>query len=78
MPKRLINDANYLDVSTLSDYYLLVAINIEDALLEAGAVPKQDYGLKDLFELATPIVLNQWKDDHLDLKYRRGGLLGTC
>lgn len=41
---------------SLEELLLLMAINVEDALWTAGAVPGQDYDHLRLFELALPLV----------------------
>ncbi len=44
----------------LDDLLLVIATNIEDALLPAGAVAGRDYTMLDLFKLANPYALERW------------------
>lgn len=54
---------------SLEELMLWMAINVEDALWTAGAVPGQDYDHLRLFELAQPLVLDyirthqKWQDE---------------
>lgn len=58
--KRLIDcDIHFTD--ELSDYLLLVAMNIEDTFLTAGATPEVDYTYLDLIKLAQPFALEKMK-----------------
>ena len=59
-PKRLIPLAwqQPFGDDSLEELLLLMAINVEDALWTAGAVPGQDYDHLRLFELAQPLVLD--------------------
>lgn len=45
-----------------SDFYALIAKNIEESLLTAGAIPGKDYTFLDLYRLAQPFVLEKFKD----------------
>ena len=51
------------DTSTLEDAIYAAAVNVEDALLTAGAIPKEDYKLLDLLSIAAPIVAEMWRQD---------------
>lgn len=62
MVKRLI-DFEYGSAEDLSDYLLIVAMNIEDSLRTAGAVPNEDYTYLDLIKLAQPFALEKNKGD---------------
>lgn len=44
--------------NSLDDIYLIVARNIEHALMNTGAEPGKDYSILDLFQLAQPFVLH--------------------
>ncbi len=58
--KKLIDcDIHFTD--ELSDYLLLVAMQIEDTFLTAGATPKVDYTYLDLIKLAQPFALEKMK-----------------
>ena len=62
-PEQLIRDLPSTDPTTLTDLLLVMAKNVEDAILETGsAVPGVDYTLRDLFMLAQPFALNVWKN----------------
>ena len=54
----------------LDDLLLVIATNIEDALISAGAVPGGDYTMLDLFQLANPYVLERWsaKDSKVSIE----------
>jgi len=49
---RLIKKYESYDEDALTDYLLIMAKDIEDALLHAGATPGKDYTYMQLFELA--------------------------
>jgi hypothetical protein len=55
---------NYLD-----DFLFTVAESIEEAFLRAGAQPGKDYHYRDLFTLAAPFALEQWKKDILVIPF---------
>ena len=61
MVPRLIPDFTSMDETTLTDFWTLVAHNIEDSFLQVGMTPKEDYTALDLFKLAQPFVLNTWE-----------------
>ena len=70
--ERLIPNFTLAEESTLTDYWLLVAHNIENSFLEAGMVPNEDYTARDLFKLAQPFVLTKWQDDQLAVVFPNG------
>jgi transcriptional regulator with XRE-family HTH domain len=49
------------DMKNMADFWWLVAKSTEQSLIESGAVPGQDYSLLDLYQLAQPFVLEQFK-----------------
>ncbi|WP_445114997.1 hypothetical protein [Acinetobacter sp. WZC-1] len=51
------------NMNDFTDYLLVVAMNIEDGLLTAGAVPNVDYTYLDLIKLAQPFALEAMKGD---------------
>lgn len=51
-PSRLIAEFDNYDEESLTDHLLLLAKDIENALLQAGAVPNKDYSYIQIFELA--------------------------
>ena len=55
---------NYLD-----DFLFTVAESIEEAFRRAGAQPGKDYNYGDLFKLAAPFALEQWKKDELVIPF---------
>lgn len=55
---RLIQDYGGVDVTALPDLLLTLMYNVEEALLECGAVPGEDYNYRDLIEMATPFALS--------------------
>lgn len=67
MSDRLTYENTEVDIATLTDFYFVVVVNIENALLLSGAEPGKDYDMKDLFRLATSFVLDRWKLNKLEL-----------
>ncbi len=65
MKTRLLKTYEQTDPKTLEDFTYLMAANMEDALLQGGAVPGKDYQLLDLYQLGMPLVLEQWKQGRL-------------
>ena len=49
------------DTTSLEDLLLVVAKNIEEAMLTAGAEPGKDYTYRDLFTLSLPFAVDTWK-----------------
>jgi len=58
----LIRFVGSTEPETLEDLLLIMAKNVEEAMLSAGATPGKDYTYRDLFTLATPFVLKVWKE----------------
>lgn len=67
MSEKLIRNIRLIDKATFEDYYLAIAKNIEDSLVEAGATPGEDYTIIDLYTLAQPFVLDQFKENKIDI-----------
>jgi hypothetical protein len=65
MPIPLIPAFEALDESSLHDVMLMFARNIEDAMIDSGAVPGEDYSRLDLFKLAEPYVRDWFKAGNL-------------
>ncbi len=65
MKKGLIKKLNTMGAGAMSDEYLAIAYNIEQALLDAGAEPRKDYNYLDLFTLAQPMLIEFWKNDKI-------------
>jgi hypothetical protein len=63
---RLINVGGR-DLNTLTDYWITVAENVENALLEIGAIPGQDYTRLDLIKLASPFCRCAWDEGILEM-----------
>lgn len=63
MKKRLIPSFDQVDLSTLEDFYMAMARAIETSLLESGAEAGTDYTLLDLYNLAQPFVVEQFKTE---------------
>ena len=84
---KLIRTIPMLSTHDLSDMILCMAINVEDALNEAGAIPGEDYTMKDLFQWAMPFAQHLFisRDDidfsventHLDSDYVMAHLPST-
>ena len=49
---RLIDDFEFTNPNTLEDLLLIFAKNIENSLIQAGAIAGQDYNILDLYKLA--------------------------
>jgi hypothetical protein len=64
-PQPLIPSFETIDPNDFSDFYAIMAKNIEDSLTTAGAVPGQDYTRLDLYKLAYPFVLKKWEKGDL-------------
>ncbi len=68
MIEPLIDNVGMMGAGALSDEFMAIAHNVENALRYAGGVPGKDYTLLDLFKLAQPIVvalvesgrINEW------------------
>jgi|LSQX01.2.fsa_nt_gb hypothetical protein len=56
MAKRLIADCKTADTRYPADAYRVAAYNVEQSLIDAGAVPGKDYSLLDVYKLAVPLV----------------------
>lgn len=54
-----------LDVKHLADAWRVTARTVEMSLIEAGAIPGQDYSLVDLYRLSGPFVLELFKRDEM-------------
>ncbi len=61
MAKTLIREIDNTDPSTLEDLILVMAMNVERSLIEAGAQPGSDYTYQDLFNMATPFALEVFR-----------------
>jgi hypothetical protein len=59
--KPLIGQFSLMGSNHISEELLAIAYNIEQALLNAGAIPGKDYTYLDLFQLAQPFVLEMFK-----------------
>ena len=57
----LIRFFSSTEPEALEDLLLIMAKNVEEAMLMAGAKPGEDYTYRDLFTLATPFVLEVWR-----------------
>jgi hypothetical protein len=44
-----------------SDFFYIIAKNIEDSLQTAGAIPGEDYTILDIYKLAQPFVLHRFQ-----------------
>lgn len=70
MKSSLIREIRKTDPSTLEDLILIMAINVETSLLEAGAEPGKDYSFRDLWTWATPFALEAFKNKQLNISYK--------
>ena len=53
----------------LSDEYYAVAYNVEESLIQAGAVPGVDYNLLDIYKLSLPLVVEIMKANGFEYTY---------
>jgi hypothetical protein len=67
--KKLIAPHEKRNFNHLDDFLFTVAESIEEAFLRAGAQPGKDYHYRDLFTLAAPFALEQWKKDVLVIPF---------
>jgi hypothetical protein len=67
--KPLINELDAMGKDDLADELLAIAYNIEQALLQAGAIPKVDYSYLDLFKLAEPYTLELFRTRNMEYAY---------
>lgn len=61
----LIKHHPNVDCSYLQDNWLVTAKAIEEALINSGAKPNIDYTYLDLYKLAQPFVLHEFKEGNL-------------
>jgi hypothetical protein len=62
---KLIPAFEGLDETSLHDLWIMLAKNVEDALQECGAEANEDYTRLDLFQLAQPLVTEQFRAGNL-------------
>jgi hypothetical protein len=67
--KKLMVPHDKRNFNHLDDFLFTVAESIEEAFLRAGAQPGKDYHYRDLFTLAAPFALEQWKKDVLVIPF---------
>lgn len=53
---RLINEYENYAPDTLTDYLLIIARDIEDSMMHAGAEPGKDYTYLDIFKMAVELI----------------------
>jgi hypothetical protein len=58
----LIERLSTMGEKHLSDELIAIAYNIEQAFIQVGAEPVNDYTYKDLFQLAQPFVLDMFRN----------------
>ena len=73
--RRLIDMPETYCPDVFSDYWLLVAYQVEDSLLAGGAEAGKDYSFRDLWELAQPFVKLNLSQLRLGANDRLGGML---
>lgn len=59
--KKLIPDFETIDQNSLEDLLLILAKTVEESLLQAGAVPGNDYTILDCYKIAQPFALEIFK-----------------
>ena len=65
----LIRRYEQYNAETLEDLFALMAANIEDAFLLAGATPGVDYTRRDCFTLAAPFVLSMFQREGVPVTF---------
>lgn len=53
---RLINEYENYAPDTLTDYLLIIARDVEDSMMQAGAEPGKDYTYLDIFKMAVELI----------------------
>ena len=69
---RLVDLPETYASDVLADYWQVLAWHLEQSMLQAGAVPNQDYVLKDLFQLTQPLVVARMSELRLDVNQPKG------
>lgn len=64
--KRLVRLYSRYNKNSLTDLIAITMANIEDALLEGGAIPAVDYNHLDLLREAGPLVLSMFNSNRAD------------
>jgi hypothetical protein len=64
-PQRLTREFSTFDARAISDLLSVLMANIEDGLLQSGAVPGVDYTFRDLATWAMPMIYTGWNEDKL-------------
>jgi hypothetical protein len=67
--KKLMASHEKRNFNHLDDFLFTVAESVEEAFLRAGAQPGKDYNYRDLFTLAAPFAVEQWKKDTLVIPF---------
>jgi len=67
--KKLMAPHEKRNFNHLDDFLFTVAESIEEAFIRAGALPGKDYNYRDLFTLAAPFAIEQWKKDELVIPF---------
>ena len=65
-PSRLLPNFAHTDTSTVRDLFWRAAVEIEESLIDCGAVPGQDYSIIDLYRLAAPIAAEDFASGRCD------------
>lgn len=65
MPEKR-DGSELLEPYSIQDLFCSYAYDIEDSLIETGA-KKGDYTLMDLYSLAQPFALAEWKKEQIQL-----------
>lgn len=67
MSERLVKDrSNGSGVhNSVEDRWYSMAYSLESSLLQAGAKPKEDYNVLDLYRLTQPFILENFKSDEI-------------
>lgn len=55
MAERIIKQFDKHETSTMSDRLWMLAVEIEESLIQCGATPGKDYKYKDVFDWAVSI-----------------------
>jgi hypothetical protein len=69
MSEKLLHDIETVAPENLDNLLLIMAKNVEEALIKGGARPGIDYSILDLYELAQPFALEIFRKNIATMTY---------
>lgn len=69
MADRLLRKVRKTDATKLEDLLLVMAKNVENSLIEGGAVPGKDYTIRDLYTWGLPFALSVFDSEKADIEF---------